>query len=421
MSNKNFFYNIEKSAILTFIGVICLFSGAVIVTLIAPSLVDPTWTEPTSDYQVQMYEVADPNFYISASQKLGGDLQHVYHIKKGFSLLAFQESSVVRFIAEPDLEPFITRYGDKILKLTSEILLLKAPSEEKKQVVEEYQIALQDEWEKEHPEWEKENLVKPHYVILELYRHKGDEAFARAPEDSFLENWVDTDYEILDSEKKQPWHENKGVIYVSNPEEYKISYFKFTNAEGWKYDPESGRAIANLQELKSHPLGFVSRQELIDYGEHLFAVEGCWYCHTDQTRTLIQDVVSNGSAAFPAPPSSANEYIYQKITFAGTRRIGPDISREGIKKPSRDWHKSHFWSPKTASIGSVMPAFQHFFDFDPRGTSKLQPGIPNYKFEAMFQYLMTKGTRITPPTQAWWLGLDPINTKAIIEGKKVLP
>jgi len=24
---------------------------------------------------------------------------------------------------------------------------------------------------------------------------------------------------------------------------------------------------------------------------------------------------------------------------------------------------------------------------------------------------MTKGTRITPPTQAWWLGLDPINTK----------
>jgi cytochrome c oxidase cbb3-type subunit 2 len=45
-------------------------------------------------------------------------------------------------------------------------------------------------------------------------------------------------------------------------------------------------------------------------------------------------------------------------------------------------------------------------------------GIPNYQFEAVFQYLMTKGTRITPPTESWWLGKDPIDTKAIIEGKK---
>ena len=33
---------------------------------------------------------------------------------------------------------------------------------------------------------------------------------------------------------------------------------------------------------------------------------------------------------------------------------------------------------------------------------------------------MTKGTRITPPTQAWWLGKDPIQTLEIIEGKKKL-
>ena len=168
-------------------------------------------------------------------------------------------------------------------------------------------------------------------------------------------------------------------------------------------------------------MGFYSRKELIYLGEHIYAIEGCWYCHTDQTRTLIQDVVLNGSDSYPAPPSSANEYIYQKITFAGTRRIGPDISRVGVKRPSRDWHKSHFWAPKTASVGSIMPAFQHFFDNDPRGTSNTAMGIPNYRFEAIYQYLMTKGTRITPPTEAWWLGKDPIQTKLIIEGQKVLP
>jgi len=135
----------------------------------------------------------------------------------------------------------------------------------------------------------------------------------------------------------------------------------------------------------------------------------------------VQDVVLNGSDSYPAPPSSANEYIYQKITFPGTRRIGPDISRTGVKRPSRDWHKGHFWSPQSASKGSIMPAFRHFFDNDPRGTGHNQMGIPNYKFEAIYQYLMTKGTRIFPPTQAWWLGKDPIQTLEIIEGRKTLP
>jgi cytochrome c oxidase cbb3-type subunit 2 len=153
-------------------------------------------------------------------------------------------------------------------------------------------------------------------------------------------------------------------------------------------------------------------------GENIYAAEGCWYCHTDQTRTLVQDVIVNGSDSYPAPPSSANEYIYQKITFPGTRRIGPDLSRVGIKRPSRDWHKAHFWSPKTESPGSIMPSFHHFFDEDPRGTSKNPFGVPNYKFEAVFQYLMTKGTRITAPTEAWWLGKDPIRTIDIIESRR---
>lgn len=429
MSGKpSFFYNLEKSAVVTFLGIILLFSGAVGVTLIAPSLVDPTWTQPTSEYQVQMYEVADPHLYISASQKGGGDLQFVYHLKDGYSLLGFQESQVVRIVAPPELEHYITRPEESVLKLTSKLLLLKVPEKKKgdEKGYDAYAQAihlrqsLQKEWEEENPNWIEKKLSKPDFTIFELYDPQQNEAFALAPPDSILENWVDSNFQILDEQPTQPWHKDKGVIYIYNPLEYRISHFKFANSEGWKYDP-NGNTIPDLAALENHPLGFVSRKELIKYGEHIFAIEGCWYCHTDQTRTLIQDVVLNGSASFPAPPSSANEYIYQYITFAGTRRIGPDLSRTGIKRPNRDWHKSHFWFPKTESKGSIMPSFQHFFDFDPRGTGKLITGIPNYKFEAIFQYLMTKGTRITPPTQAWWLGKDPINTIAIIEGKKVLP
>lgn len=428
MSNqKNPFYSIEKSAILTIVGVLLLFSGAVLVTLITPTLVDPTWTQPTSDYQVQMYEVADPHLYISASQKSGGDLQFVYHLKNNFSLLSFKESEGVRIIAPKELENFITKFDDPMLKLTSKLLLLRRPkptnsssSFDAYAISEALRSDLQKSWEEKHSDWQNEGLSKPDYTIFELFDPQTEEAFSVAPPDTLLENWVDSNYQILDTTVAQPWHSYQGVIYIQNPIEYRIRHYKFAGSDGWKYDP-NGETIPSLKELESHPLGFRSRQELIRYGEELFATEGCWYCHTDQTRTLVQDVVVNGSDSYPAPPSCANEYIYQKITFAGTRRIGPDLSRVAVKRPYRDWHKSHFWSPKTASIGSIMPSFQHFFDDDPRGTSKATTGIPNYKFEAMFQYLMTKGTRITPPTQAWWLGKDPVDTRKIIEGKKVLP
>jgi cytochrome c oxidase cbb3-type subunit 2 len=423
MSHPNsFVHKVELSAIFTVLGIIILFSGAVVVTLIAPRHLDQTWTEPSSTYQVQMYEVIDPNLYISSlSSNSMQQLQSVYHLKKDYTLLAFQESESVRIIAPPELKKYITKYQEPKLKLTSNLLLLRDPKD--KIIIEEAKrqgMGLQEEWEKEHPEWKEEGLQKPGFSFMELYVPEGNEAFATAPTDRIIENWVDENYEILDELPMQLYHKDVGVIYVNNPMEYRVTFYKFGNENGWRYDPENGVPISNVEQLKQDPMGFRSRKDLISYGEHLYAIEGCWYCHTDQTRTLVQDVVLNGSDSYPAPPSSANEYIYQKITFPGTRRIGPDISRVGVKRPSRDWHQSHFWAPKTISKGSIMPAFRHFFDYDPRGTSKRETGIPNYKFEAIFQYLMTKGTRITPPTEAWWLGKDPVKTKEIIEGQRKL-
>lgn len=416
-------HGIELSAVLTIIGIIVLFSVSIIVTLIAPRYVDPSWTSASSPYQVQMYEISDPNLYISSTVKGGSTLQFVYHIKENFTLLSFKETETTLIVSPKELGKYITKHEDPVLKLTSHLLLLREPQRSKTfdaiAKADEIRKDAQTEWEKKHPQWKEEQLLKPAFDILELYEPGGKEAFAVAPSEGALENWVDENYQILDETIQQKFHQDPGVVYVNNPLEYRFSHFGQGEEGGWRFDP-NGEAVKDLQQLKSHALGFRSRAEMIALGEHIYAIEGCWYCHTDQTRTLIQDVVMNGSAAYPAPPSSANEYIYQKITFPGTRRIGPDISRVGIKRPSRDWHKGHFWSPKTASPGSIMPSFRHFFDDDPRGTSRSTMGIPNYRFEAIFQYLMTKGTRITPPTQAWWLGKDPVQTKEIIEGNRQL-
>lgn len=422
--HHGFFHNLDKSAVITIIGIILLFSMSIAVVLIAPRYVDPTWTSPSSSYQVQMYEVADPNLYISSSVSGSSTLQFVYHLKNNYTLLVFHETDITRIVAPPELEKYVTKHDDKELKLTSRLLLLREPQTNESfdavAAANKVRKNAQEDWEKKNPNWKEEKKSKPSFELFELFAPDGQEAFAVAPTEGQLENWVDSDFRILDESPQQPHHQSSGVIFVNNPQEYRFSSFVFNEVEGWRYDP-NGEPLKNIQELKDHPLGFRSRAELIALGEHIYAIEGCWYCHTDQTRTLVQDVVLNGSDSYPAPPSSANEYIYQKITFPGTRRIGPDISRVGVKRPSRDWHKGHFWSPKTASQGSIMPAFRHFFDADPRGTDKKTTGIPNYQFEAIFQYLMTKGTRITPPTQAWWQGKDPVRTKEIIEGRFIVP
>jgi cytochrome c oxidase cbb3-type subunit 2 len=398
--------------------VILLFSTAVIVTLIAPRYVDSTWTDPASPYQTQMYEVEDPNLYLSSAATRGKELQYVRHLKQNFTLIAFKESENLKIVAPPELEKFITRTGEPELKLTSRLLMLRVPQGAMQAAAQQ----LNEKLQQEKPASNETHLKVPDKVrfqIMELYDPGLKEAFSFDPAAGILQDWIDRNFKIVDEVTNHPYHQEYGVVYVENPIEFRISKTKSSGEERWRYDPE-GQPIKDVAELKNSVMGFYSRQELISLGEHIYAIEGCWYCHTDQTRTLIQDVVLNGSDSYPAPPSSANEYIYQKITFAGTRRIGPDMSRVAVKRPSRDWHKSHFWAPKTASVGSIMPAFQHFFDNDPRGTSNTAMGIPNYRFEAIYQYLMTKGTRLTPPTQAWWLGKDPIQTKLIIEGQKVV-
>ncbi len=414
---KGFLYKVEVSLALTTVGIFILFFSAIGTILIAPKYVDEAWTSVCSSYQKQMYEVADPHVYISGATGGKPELECVHHLQEGHSLIALQESELVRFIAPPSLEGYVTRLGESPLKLTSKLILLRRPLGQTQEEASEKQRELQKKWKDSYPNAAAEGKQMPYYMFYEVFEPGKKDAFSLGGPEGTTSDWVDRNFVLLEGEGGAPHHLESGVIYVKNPVEYRVTFYDFAGEPHWHYDP-NGEAIKSLEELTGKALGFTSRKELIAYGEHLFTIEGCWYCHTDQTRTLVQDTVLNGSDEYPAPPSSPNEYVYQQVSFMGTRRIGPDLSRVGVKRPHRDWHKGHFWSPKTTSKGTIMPAYQHFFDDDPRGTSGDSTGVPNHKFEAIFQYLMTKGTRITPPTRAWWLGLDPVLTKEIIEGKK---
>jgi len=404
-----FGHKVEGSFWWTVIGVFLFFLCAISVTLIIPPLVDPTWSENTSHYQKQMYEVGDPRVFISNSVTGSYDLQYVGHMEDGKTFSAFIEGERSRIVAPEALKKYISKEGGPI-HLTSRILFLRTPGASFKSEVERLQSELKNIFTSEMPNWKEKGMTLPLFQVMELYDPGLKEGFSTSATEEALEDYVDTHFVLMESQTDE---KNKGQLFIKNPIEYRVREIEVPTGKGFLY-AQNGRPIQSIDELKK--MGFWSREELIRKGERIYAIEGCWYCHTDQTRTLVQDVVLNGSDAYPAPPSTASEYIYQDVTFPGTRRIGPDLSRTGVKRPSRDWHKSHFWSPKTSSPGSIMPSFQHFFDDDPRGTPGAQTGVPNLEFEAMYQYLMTKGTRLTPPSKAWWLGKDPVNTKEIIDG-----
>ena len=112
-------------------------------------------------------------------------------------------------------------------------------------------------------------------------------------------------------------------------------------------------------------------------GRAIYQREGCWYCHTQQIRTLLADTQRYGWKGVPAPISTPDEFVYDAPHMFGTKRTGPDLARVGGKYDTQ-WHRTHFRNPRDLVKGSIMPAF---------------PWIVNDKqeFPALVAYMQTLG------------------------------
>jgi cytochrome c oxidase cbb3-type subunit I/II len=89
-------------------------------------------------------------------------------------------------------------------------------------------------------------------------------------------------------------------------------------------------------------------------GRIIYGREGCAYCHTEQIRFLAADVRRFGA------PTEAWETKYDYPQLWGTRRIGPDLSREFNLRP-RDWQLTHLYNPRLVVRDSVMPPYPWLF------------------------------------------------------------
>ena len=87
-------------------------------------------------------------------------------------------------------------------------------------------------------------------------------------------------------------------------------------------------------------------------GRDIYVAEGCYNCHSQMIRPLIAETKRYGEY------SLAGEFVYDHPFQWGSRRIGPDVAREGGKQ-SHLWHLIHLENPKQFSPGSVMPEYDH--------------------------------------------------------------
>jgi len=149
-------------------------------------------------------------------------------------------------------------------------------------------------------------------------------------------------------------------------------------------------------------------------GRDIYVSEGCYTCHSQMIRPFRSETVRYGEY------SKAGEFVYDHPFQWGSKRIGPDLQREGGKYPNA-WHYQHLIDPQTISPGTLMPAFtwlaEENLDIDitpAKISAMITLGVPypkNYENLAKID-LMTQSKQIVKDLKD--AGIDSPSNKKII-------
>jgi cytochrome c oxidase cbb3-type subunit 2 len=85
-------------------------------------------------------------------------------------------------------------------------------------------------------------------------------------------------------------------------------------------------------------------------GRDVYQREGCVGCHTQTVRPLRSEVQRYGEYSRPG------EFFYDRPFLWGSKRTGPDLAREGGKRPD-GWHLKHYANPQSIEPRSNMPSY----------------------------------------------------------------
>ncbi|WEX90004.1 cbb3-type cytochrome c oxidase subunit II [Sinorhizobium garamanticum] len=130
-------------------------------------------------------------------------------------------------------------------------------------------------------------------------------------------------------------------------------------------------------------------------GRAVYLREGCWYCHSQFVRPVTGETRRWG------PVTEAGEFAYDVPHLFGTRRIGPDLMRVGLKFGD-EWHIAHFWDPRMLSPDSIMAPYRDLFDRSASGVRIVDDGAGGRTLErtpvteALFDFDSKTPISLTP-------------------------
>ena len=103
-------------------------------------------------------------------------------------------------------------------------------------------------------------------------------------------------------------------------------------------------------------------------GRDIYVAEGCYNCHSQMIRPILSETERYGDYSKPG------EFVYDHPFQWGSRRIGPDLARVGVKiNPQALWHyRALPATPEDDDLdGSIMPASTPGCDERKKSTSSL--------------------------------------------------
>lgn len=117
-------------------------------------------------------------------------------------------------------------------------------------------------------------------------------------------------------------------------------------------------------------------------GKAIYQREGCFYCHTQQVRTVDTDRFFQGPGKRPSVPS---DYANDNPVLLGTERTGPDLKFVGDRLPSKDWHIQHLKDPRSIDPRSIMPSFAHLSDEELSDLAEYLVSLRDWSVEPVVQ------------------------------------
>jgi cytochrome c oxidase cbb3-type subunit I/II len=150
--------------------------------------------------------------------------------------------------------------------------------------------------------------------------------------------------------------------------------------------------LGQLKWMLTEATDYTPLQQL---GRQVYLREGCWYCHSQYVRPVTGETRRWG------PVSEAGEYAYDVPHLFGTRRIGPDLTRVGLKF-SDEWHLAHFWNPRTLSVDSIMAPYRELFDAPAEPVKIVDDGSGNRTLDKtsvtqrLFDFANKEQVKLTP-------------------------